>query len=72
MFVRRGLIPADGACWQLPRMSGLAKTFMLQYTGDVLSAEDSLDLGIVNKVTEHGQLMEETMELAHRIASGAT
>ena len=72
MFVRRGLIPADGSCWQLPRMIGLGKTFMLQYTGDVLSAEDSLDLGIVNKVTEHGQLMEETMELAHRIASGAT
>ena len=72
MFVRRGLIPADGSCWQLPRMIGLGKTFMLQYTGDILSASESLELGIVNKVTDHDQLMEETLELAHRIASGAT
>jgi 2-(1,2-epoxy-1,2-dihydrophenyl)acetyl-CoA isomerase len=53
-------------------MIGLGKTFMLQYTGDILSASESLELGIVNKVTDHDQLMEETLELAHRIASGAT
>jgi len=72
MFVRRGLIPADGSCWQLPRMIGLGKTFMLQYTGEMVSAEESLELGIVNKMTPHDQLMNETMDLAHRIASGAT
>ena len=72
MFVRRGLIPADGSCWQLPRMIGLGKTFMLQYTGEIVSAEESLELGIVNKMTPHDQLMNETMDLAHRIASGAT
>ena len=72
MFVRRGLIPADGSCWQLPRMIGLGKTFMLQYTGEIVSAEESLGLGIVNKITQHDQLMNETMDLAHRIASGAT
>jgi len=72
MFVRRGLIPADGSCWQLPRMIGLGKTFMLQYTGEIVSAEESLELGIVNKVTPHEQLMNETMDLANRIASGAT
>lgn len=72
MFVRRGLIPADGSCWQLPRMIGLGKTFMLQYTGEIVSAEESLELGIVNKMIPHEQLMNETMDLAHRIASGAT
>ena len=72
MFVRRGLIPADGSCWQLPRMIGLGKTFMLQYTGEIVSAEESLELGIVNKMIPHDQLMNETMDLAHRIASGAT
>ena len=72
MFVRRGLIPADGSCWQLPRIIGLGKTFMLQYTGEIVSAEESLELGIVNKMIPHDQLMNETMDLAHRIASGAT
>ena len=32
-FIRRGLIPADGSCWQLPRMIGISNTFILQYTG---------------------------------------
>jgi enoyl-CoA hydratase/carnithine racemase len=71
-FVRRGLIPADGSCWQLPRMIGLGNTFMLQYTGDVLDAQEAYRLGIANKVTEHGALMETTMELAARLANGPT
>jgi enoyl-CoA hydratase/carnithine racemase len=71
-FIRRGLIPADGSCWQLPRMIGLGNTFMLQYTGEVLDAEEVYRLGIVSKVTPHGELMETTMELAQRLAQGPT
>ena len=71
-FVRRGLIPADGSCWQLPRMIGLGNTFMLQYTGDIVDAEEAARLGIVSKVTPHEKLMETTMELAERIAQGPT
>ena len=71
-FVRRGLIPADGSCWQLPRMIGLGNTMLLQYTGNVLDAEDCLRLGIVNHVVEHGELMEQTLDLARQIAAGPT
>ena len=71
-FVRRGLIPADGSCWQLPRMIGLGNTMLLQYTGKVLDAEDCLRLGIVNQVVEHGVLMEQTLDLARQIAAGPT
>lgn len=71
-FIRRGLIPADGSCWQLPRMIGLGNTLLLQYTGDVLDAKEALRLGIVNKATPHEELMETTLELAHRLAQGPT
>ncbi len=71
-FIRRGLIPADGSCWQLPRMIGLGNTMLLQYTGDALDAQEARRLGIVNKVTPHGELMETTLELAQRIADGPT
>ncbi len=71
-FIRRGLIPADGSCWQLPRMIGLGATMLLQYTGDVLDAEECARLGIVNRVVEHGELMEHTLDLARRIAEGPT
>ena len=71
-FIRRGLIPADGSCWQLPRMIGLGNTFMLQYTGEVLDAQEVYRLGIVSKVTPHDELMETTMDLAQRLAQGPT
>ncbi len=71
-FIRRGLIPADGSCWQLPRMIGLGNTMLLQYTGKVMDAEECLRLGIVNEMVEHGELMERTLDLAKRIAGGPT
>ena len=71
-FIRRGLIPADGSCWQLPRMIGLGNTMLLQYTGEVLDAPEAHRLGIVNKVTPHDELMETTLDLAQRIAEGPT
>ena len=71
-FIRRGLIPADGSCWQLPRMIGLSSTFMLQYTGDAIEAQEAYRLGMVSKVAPHDELMETTMELATRLANGPT
>ena len=71
-IIRRGLIPADGSCWQLPRMIGLGNTFLLQYTGQVIDAQEALRLGIASRVTPHEELLHTTMELAAGLASGAT
>ena len=71
-FIRRGLIPADGSCWQLPRMIGVSNTFILQYTGDAVDAQEAHRLGMVSKVAPHGELMDTTLELARRIADGPT
>ena len=71
-FIQRGLIPADGSCWQLPRMIGLSDTFLMQYTGDVIDASTALRLGLVSKVVPHERLMEEAVALAQRLASSAT
>ena len=71
-FVRMGLIPADGSCWNLPRLIGVSNTLLLQYTGDRVDGPEALRLGLVSKVVPDAQLMESAMELAHRIAQGAT
>ncbi len=71
-FVMRGLIPADGSCWQLPRMIGLSNTFMMQYTGDKVDPDTALRMGLISKVYPHERLMQETLEFAKRIASGPT
>lgn len=71
-FIRNGLIPADGSCWQLPRTIGIGNTLLLQYTGDIVAADEAYRLGLVNKVVPHGEMMSATMELAQRLAHGPT
>ncbi len=71
-FIMRGLIPADGSCWQLPRMIGLSNTFMMQYTGDKIDPETALRMGLISKICPHEKLMEETVEFAKRIANSPT
>ncbi len=71
-FVRMGLIPADGSCWNLPRLIGISNTLLLQYTGDRVEGPEALRLGLVSRLLPDDQLMASALELAHRIAQGAT
>lgn len=71
-FVRMGLVPGDGSCWQLPRLIGLSNTYLMQYTGDRLGADDAYRMGLVSKTTPHDDLLPAAMDLARRLAGGAT
>ncbi len=71
-FVRMGLIPGDGSCWQLPRLIGLSNTFLLQYTGDRVDGNEAHRMGLVSKVVPDEELMPVAMELASRLAKGPT
>ena len=71
-FVRMGLIPGDGSCWQLPRLIGLSNTLMLQYTGDSVDGNEAFRMGLVSKVVPDGDIMEAGLELATRLAQGPT
>ena len=71
-FIRMGLIPADGSCWQLPRLIGLSNTLLVQYTGDRVEASEAYLMGLVSRVVPHQELMPSVMELAARLAHGPT
>ena len=71
-FVRMGLIPGDGSCWQLPRLIGLSNTFLMQYTGQAVDGNEAFRMGLVSRVVPHDELMPTAMELATRLAHGAT
>jgi enoyl-CoA hydratase/carnithine racemase len=68
-YILMGLVPGDGGAYFLPRLVGTAKALELLWTGAVLSADEALRLGIVNRVVPHDRLMEETMGLAEAIAA---
>ena len=67
-YILLGLVPGDGGAYFLPRVVGIAKALELLFTGDVLSPQEALNIGLVNRVVPHERLMEETMILAEKIA----
>ncbi len=70
-FCKRGLLPESGGTWFLPRLLGWAKASEIIFTGRTLSAQDSLELGLVNKVVPLDDLMNEAMAMAKEVAANA-
>jgi len=69
--VTRGLFAASGGVLRLPRLIPRARALELLLTGDVIAAGTALDLGLINKVVPHGQLLEAARDLALRICANA-
>lgn len=67
--VNLGLIPGYAGTQRLPRLTGLGDALYLLMSAEMIGAEDALRIGLVQKVTEPEQLMEETLRIAKTIAS---
>ncbi len=66
-----GVIPGFGGAQRLARRIGIAKARELVYTGDPLSADDALRIGLVSAVVPPHQLLPSVRALAGRIAERA-
>lgn len=67
--VNLGLIPGYAGTQRLPRLVGLANALYLLTTAEMIGADEALRMGLVQKVTEPEQLMEESLRVAKLIAS---
>jgi enoyl-CoA hydratase/carnithine racemase len=69
--VTRGLLPAAGGCYRLPRALPRAVALELILTGGTLDAIRAQSLGLVNRVTERDRTVESAIEFAAAIVANA-
>lgn len=66
--VNLGLIPGFGGSQRLPRVVGEGPALYMILSGNFLSAEDALRIGLVTQVTSPEELLAEAKKLAETIA----
>jgi 2-(1,2-epoxy-1,2-dihydrophenyl)acetyl-CoA isomerase len=71
-FVRVGLTPDCGGTFILPRLVGWRRATELMMTGEVVDARQAMQMGMINSVVPDNELMDQAMQLATRLAQGAT
>jgi 2-(1,2-epoxy-1,2-dihydrophenyl)acetyl-CoA isomerase len=70
LFVKRGLTVDGGASYFLPRLAGL-RGLEMALTGDILDAEETWRLGLVNRVISDSEFRGKVEEYAARLAQNA-
>ncbi len=69
-YINAAIVPGDGAGYYLPRIIGTEKALDLLWTGKVLNADEALDIGLVSKVYDDNQLMDEILLYATKLTDG--
>jgi enoyl-CoA hydratase len=69
--VKLGLIPGYGGSQRLPRLCGKGVAQELILTGEMISAEEALRVGLVNRVVESGGLLATAESIAQKIIANA-
>jgi enoyl-CoA hydratase/carnithine racemase len=70
--VTLGLLPGAGGTQRLSRLIGTSRALEMMITGERVSPEDALRMGIVNRLFAADNLLTETEEFARRLTEGAT
>lgn len=66
--VNLGLLPGYGGTQRLTRYIGKPKAMELILTADMITAQQALDLGLINSVCESGKEVESAIALIEKIA----
>ncbi len=65
--VNLGMIPGYAGTQRLPRLVGLADALYLLMTADMIKADEALRIGLVQKVVEPDELLDEVFKIAKNI-----
>jgi len=69
--IDRGIIPGWGGTQRLPRLVGKTKALEMLLLGTRVNAPEALSIGLITRVSQPGQLMNDAQELASALAKKA-
>lgn len=67
IWVRLGVIPGTGGAWLTQMLAGPTRAAELLLTGDLITADEALAAGLVNKVVSDDHLMDEARAMVDRV-----
>lgn len=68
VFLKRGLIAEHGSSWILPRLVGTGRALDLLWASDKIDAAEALRLGLVDRLVEPDQLLDEAVAYVEKLA----
>jgi enoyl-CoA hydratase len=66
-----GIIPGAGGTQRLPRLVGFSKAKDIVYSGRFVSAQEALEIGLVDEIHPADDVYPKAVEMARRYAKGA-
>jgi enoyl-CoA hydratase/carnithine racemase len=69
--IDRGIIPGWGGTQRLPRLVGKTKAMEMLLLGTRVNAPEALSIGLITRISQPGQLMNDARELARTLAKKA-
>jgi len=69
--VNLGIIPGWGGTQRMPRLIGKTRALDMLIFGKRINAPEALEIGLINKVSQPGELMKDAKEFAGRLAKQA-
>src|SRR5687767_12789234 len=71
-FIKIGLTPDCGGTFMLPRLVGWKRATELLFTGDMITAQQAVEMGMINSVVADTELIGQVMSIAERLAQSPT
>ncbi|MDA8185278.1 MAG: enoyl-CoA hydratase/isomerase family protein [Actinomycetota bacterium] len=67
--VTLGILPGNGGTQRLARLVGMGRALEMVLTGTPVEAFDALSMGLVHRVSPHGQVLDEARRLAAQLVA---
>ena len=69
--IKLGIIPGFGGTQRLPRLVGQNKALEMNLVGDPVLADEAFEFGLVNRVVDDHELLDEALAWARKLAQAA-